>query len=55
MAHQFCHPIQVEEVRPQDRFADCEPEAAPTTPLCTDDGTPAPPDRPGASRDAPAR
>jgi hypothetical protein len=38
--HEFCHPLRVEEVRPQDRLQSLSPEAAPTAPVATDDGSP---------------
>jgi hypothetical protein len=38
--HEFCHPLRVEEVRPQDRLQSLSPEAAPSAPVATDDGLP---------------
>ena len=38
--HEFCRPVSVEEVRPQDRWTAGGPDPAPATPLASEDGRP---------------
>ncbi len=38
--HEFCHPLSVDEVRPQDRWATGGPDPAPATPVASEDGRP---------------
>ena len=38
--HEFCRPVSVEEVRPQDRWTVGGPDPAPATPLASEDGRP---------------